>query len=90
MSASVQKSAEMEPISETTPESNEMQTDESGSAENTVSELEMPHWSIVSFEGVAMSNLPYNEARKWLEKLNEQNISGLCVVTDDAAARMAK
>jgi hypothetical protein len=32
--------------------------------------------------------LTYADAKTWLEKLQKQNVSGLCVVTDEAAARM--
>ena len=93
MTASMQKAPEMEAANEQTPESNEPQTSESGTAdstENAATELELPGWSIVTFEGVAMSGLTYEEARNWLDKLNEQKISGLCIVTDEAAARIGK
>ncbi|HEX8736411.1 MAG TPA: hypothetical protein VF721_13870 [Pyrinomonadaceae bacterium] len=53
------------------------------------SELNEPRWSVVSFESVAVYGLPYAEARNWLEKLQKQNISGLCIVTDEAAARIS-
>ena len=53
------------------------------------SELNEPCWSVVSFESVAVHGLPYREAQKWLEKLQKQNISGLCIVTDEAAARIS-
>ena len=56
----------------------------------TAEELELANWSVITFEGVAVSNLTYAEAREWLDKLNGQKISGLCIVTDEAAARMAK
>lgn len=97
MSASVQKILEMENQNQPTPELNEEQSAiaadsaaNSEGSENEINELELPCWSIVSFEGVAMSGLTYDEARKWIEKLNEQNISGLCIVTDEAAARIKK
>lgn len=87
----MQKAPEMEAADEQTPESNEPPISESGETpENALDELELPQWSIVTFEGVAMSNLTYKEARDWLEKLNEQKISGLCIVTDEAAARISK
>lgn len=53
------------------------------------SELNEPRWSVVSFESVAVHGLPYAEAQNWLEKLQKQNISGLCIVTDEAAARIS-
>jgi hypothetical protein len=52
------------------------------------SELREPRWSVVSFESVAVRNLTYDEAKIWLEKLKKQNVSGLCVVTDEAAKRL--
>lgn len=54
------------------------------------SELQQQKWSVVSFESVAVRNLTYDEARVWLEKLEKQKISGLCIITDEAAERMAE
>lgn len=53
------------------------------------SELNEPCWSVVSFESVAVHGLTYAEARSWLEKLQKQKVSGLCIVTDEAASRFA-
>lgn len=63
---------------------------ETPETENSEAEAEMnaPDWSVVTFEGVAVSNLTYAEAREWIEKLDRQKISGLCIVTDEAAARL--
>ena len=52
------------------------------------SELTAPIWSVVSYEAVAISNLTYAEAIKWVEKLKAQNVSGLCIVTNEAAERV--
>lgn len=52
------------------------------------SELNEPRWAVVSFESVAVRNLTYDEAKAWVEKLRQQKISGLCVVTDEAAQRV--
>ena len=60
------------------------------SAEAASSEMELPLWSIVTFEDVAVRGLSYEEALQWLEKLSKQNISGLCIVTDEAAARISE
>ena len=57
---------------------------------NLTSEMNDSRWSVVSFDAVAVSGLPYEEARNRLEKLQQQNIAGLCIVTDEAAARMVK
>ena len=64
--------------------------EETDSNESAPNELELPQWSIVTFEGVAVRGLSYNEALKWMEKLRAQNISGLCIVTDEAAARISE
>lgn len=55
-----------------------------------LSELAAPRWSVVTFESVAVSGLSYDEAAEWLNKLNKQKVSGLCIVTDEAAARISK
>ena len=68
------------------------QTDaQTAAAENDVaSELNEPRWSVVSFESVAVHGLTYADAKNWLEKLQKQDIAGLCVVTDEAAARISE
>lgn len=60
------------------------------SEENESNELAAPRWSVVSFETTAASGLTYDEASKILRELNRQKISGLCIVTDESAARMTK
>lgn len=45
-------------------------------------------WSVVTYESVAVGNLTYDEALDWVRKLDEQKVSGLCIVTDEAAARI--
>ena len=52
------------------------------------SELAEPIWSVVSYEAVAISNLTYDESIKWVGKLQAQNVSGLCIVTNEAAERI--
>lgn len=52
------------------------------------SELEMPLWSVVTFEKTAASGLTYDEAAERLEKLKAEKVSGLCIVTNEAAARI--
>ena len=58
--------------------------------DETASELEMPIWSVITFDEIAASNLTYADAAEKLEKLKAEKVSGLCVVTDEAAARMTK
>jgi hypothetical protein len=61
-----------------------------GTENDVPSELNEPRWSVVSFESVAVHGLAYADAKNWLEKLQKQNIAGLCVVTDEAAARISE
>jgi len=56
--------------------------------EDESSELNKPCWSIISFEKQQAKNLTYNEALKKINKLKKQNISGLCIITNEAAERI--
>ncbi len=58
-------------------------------AEEFSSELNEPVWSVVTYKSVAVSHLTYEEAAQWAEDLKKQGVSGLCVVTDNVAARIA-
>ena len=53
-----------------------------------VFELTEPVWSVVTFEKCVAKNLKYDEAFQKMLELNEQKIAGLCIVTDEAAARI--
>ena len=57
--------------------------------EAAASELNEPRWSVVSFEKRVAENLIYAEAVAELERLRARKMSGLCVITDDAASRSA-
>jgi hypothetical protein len=61
---------------------------ESVSGSEVYFELSEPRWSVVTFETCAAKNLTYDEAFQKMKELNEQNFSGLCIVTDEAAARI--
>jgi hypothetical protein len=52
------------------------------------SELAEPAWSVVSFEGLEAGGLTYAAAREKLADLDAKNVTGLCIVTDHAAARL--
>lgn len=52
------------------------------------SELDEPVWSVISFERCEASGLTHAQAVEKLVELECQNIAGLCIVTDDAAARI--
>jgi hypothetical protein len=57
-------------------------------AENAPSELNDPRWSVVSFEARAAGNLTYAQATEKLAELAAQKVAGLCIITDEAAARL--
>lgn len=52
------------------------------------SELEKPRWSVISFDRCEVSGLTYEQATAKLADLETRKISGLCVITDEAAARL--
>jgi hypothetical protein len=56
---------------------------------NIESELHQPVWSVVSFEQCAAKNLTYAEAERKIASLEKQGISGLCLVTNSVAERIA-
>lgn len=56
----------------------------------TVNELREPRWSVVTFERRAAKNLSYAQAEAKLGELARQKISGLCIITDEAAERVGK
>ena len=53
-------------------------------------ELNEPRWSVVSFEARAAGNLTYAQATGKLAELAAQKVAGLCIITDEAAARIDK
>ncbi len=52
-------------------------------------ELSEPLWSVVSFEESVAANLTYAAALSKLKQLEAKKVSGLCIVTDEAAARIS-
>lgn len=60
------------------------------SAEVLSSEINAPRWSVVSFEKRVAENLTYAAAAAKLKEIQTQKISGLCIVTDEAAARISQ
>ncbi len=57
--------------------------------EIALSELHEPIWSVVSFEKVMHARLSYDEAVQKLQELTRQKVSGLCIITDNAAQKIA-
>lgn len=68
-------------------EEKENQT-ESQVAEEISHELREHFWSVVSFEKSEANGLTYAEAEQKLTELAAQKVSGLCIITDEAAARI--
>jgi len=52
------------------------------------SELAQPRWSVISFERCEAASLSYPEAQAQLEELDRRGVTGLCIVSDEAAARI--
>ena len=62
--------------------------DEETSSQEVSSDLLAAIWSVISFERHEAGGLVYAEALKKLDDLERRDVAGLCVVTDDAAARV--
>jgi hypothetical protein len=56
--------------------------------ETANSELELPRWSVVSFDKCEASGLTYSAAIHLLETKEAEGVYGLCIVTDEAAQRI--
>lgn len=54
------------------------------------SELGSPRWAVLSFDKVEGGNLTYSDAVRLLSELDAKGIAGLCIVTDQTAARLAR
>jgi hypothetical protein len=54
------------------------------------SEIDEALWSVISFDQMEACCLTYNQAAALMAELDSQNVPGLCVVTDDAAARITR
>ena len=54
--------------------------------ETALSELDLPQWSVVSFDECEASALTYSSAVELLEEREAAGVYGLCIVTDDVAA----
>ena len=52
-------------------------------------ELDEPRWSVISFDRREGGSLTYDQAAMLMEQLNATGVSGLCIVTDQAAADRA-
>lgn len=53
------------------------------------SELDLPQWSVVSFDAREGSGLTYAAAAKLLAEREAAGVYGLCIITDEAASRVS-
>ena len=53
------------------------------------SELDSPIWSVVSFDACEGSGLIYDSAIRLLAEREAAGVYGLCIITDEAASRLA-
>ena len=56
--------------------------------ETAVSELDLPLWSVVSFDVCEASGLTYDAAVKLMAEKEAAGVYGLCIVTDETAQRV--
>jgi hypothetical protein len=54
------------------------------------SELETNRWSVISERGCEASGLTHEEARRLVHRLGSEGRHGLCIITDEAARRLAQ
>ena len=56
--------------------------------QETLSELDEARWAVVSFDHVEALAMTYDQAIAWMEERERQGVKGLCIVTNEAAARV--
>ena len=56
---------------------------------DVAAELAQSRWAVISFDKVEGGNLAYDDASRLLADLDAKGVSGLCIVTDHVAARLA-
>lgn len=71
-------------------EEKENQAEIAQKEEDFSSEMSAPRWSVVSFEICVANNLTYVQAEQKLKELEAAKVAGLCIITDEAAARISK
>lgn len=55
-----------------------------------MSELSEAQWAVTSERGVEAGGLTHRRALELMQQLTEENVNGLCIVTDTAARRFTK
>ena len=54
------------------------------------SEFNEPRWAVISFEEREAADLTYDEAARKLQELAGNGVFGLCIITNEAAAKAAR
>ncbi len=86
--AAKMKNEKPEPEETPTAQENIAPAEEDASDENFSGELNAPRWSVISFDECIASGLTYYQASDKLNELNTEKVSGLCIITDEAAHRV--
>jgi hypothetical protein len=55
-----------------------------------MSELSETRWAVISERGVESDGLAHGQARDLMQRLTQEKVSGLCIVTDAAAHRFTQ
>lgn len=63
---------------------------QTGASDKSLSELDHPRWSVVSFDECEASGLTYSAAVDMLEEKEAAGVHGLCIVTDEVASKVGK
>jgi hypothetical protein len=53
-------------------------------------DLDEPRWAVVSFRQMEAGGLTYRQAAALLNQLDLNDVTGLCIVTDEAAKRIRR
>ena len=61
---------------------------EASEKKEAASELDLPQWSVVSFDACEASGLTYHDAAKLMAEKDAAGVYGLCIITDEAASRV--
>lgn len=64
------------------------ETDAAEAEASEQSELELPVWAVIGFDGCIANGLTYDQAVVEIASAFEKKRSGLCIVTEEAAARI--
>ena len=79
-----------EEIGEMPNDAQEVENPSEENAPENASELSQPRWALISFDSIIAAGLDYDTAAEFLRAKQAEKIAGLCIITDEAAARMKR